>query len=737
MPVVDNSHSLRGLLAQPTFVRYPLDGDIENRVATVMNIQKVILIFLVVSISACTSSPNSRNLFQDALQDMEKWGAPQGTRAGVGRAVIDSGRRKSAFTGSVQQGTGSLVSSTAPSVTTATMSSGKSGYTLNLANVPIEDAAKNVLGDTLGINYVVDPQVRGTMTIQTSAPVSRDALIEIFETALSINDAAIVQKRNTYQIVRTADALGATPAISVPRVSRSGPGIMVQVIELNHIAADEMNNILAPITRDGMILRVDNKRNLLILAGNTTDLRAMREAIAVFDVDWMRGMSVALHPLEASQPVAIANELDEIFGNTGNSKSKIIRFLPNERLNAILVITSRPKYLGRAATWIKKLDNQAQNNEGQLFVYNIQNRPAKELAEILRAVLAGENTDVAQESNVVAPQLTPVEITSDGARGAEGADVYGGNQQSEISIVADIENNALLISASGREYERIEKILRQLDILPTQVLLEAVIAEVTLNDELELGMRWFFENGGLQLGLSDVASGFAGAAFPGLSWSYATSNIQVTINALASITDVNIISSPTLMARNNQKAILQVGDEVPIVTQQAVDVSNTRAVVNTVEMRDTGIILTVVPRVNKSGRVMLDIEQEVSTVVKTTSSGIDSPTIRQRKINTQVIVHDGETLALGGLIQESNTLTRSQVPILGNIPLLGNAFKNKSDTIKRTELIIFIKPRVVRSLQEARGVTAEFRNQLNLENPISKRRKGNTNRERDINRLVY
>ncbi len=630
-----------------------------------------------------------------------------------------------------------MVSSSAPAVAPGTTRSGKDGYTLNLANVPIRDAAKKVLGDTLGINYVVDSQVSGSMTIQTSAPVSRDALVEIFETALSINDAAIVRKGNTYQIVRTVSALGATPAISVPRSSRSGPGLKVQVIELQHIAADEMNNILAPITREGMILRVDGKRNLLILAGNSPDLRAMREAISVFDVDWMRGMSVALHPLETSQPVPIANELDEIFGNTGNSKSKIIRFLPNERLNAILVITSRPKYLGRAATWINKLDKQAKTNEDQLFVYNIQNRPAKELAEILRAVLAQENTDIAGSEDLVAPQLTAVEISSEGSGETSRRRSGGSGSRLQKSVVADVENNALLISATAREYERIERILRQLDVLPTQVLLEAVIAEVTLNDELKLGMRWFFENGGFELGLSELASGFAGAAFPGFSWTYASSNIQVTINALASITDVNIISSPTLMARNNQKAVLQVGDEVPIVTQQAIGASSTAAIVNTVEMRDTGIILTVVPRVNKSGRVMLDIEQEVSTVVATTSSGIDSPTIRQRKITTQVTVHDGETLALGGLIQESNTLSRSQVPILGNIPLLGNAFKNKTDKIKRTELIIFIRPRVVRSVQEARGVTAEFRDQLNLESPISKRRRGKTKRERDINRLVY
>ncbi|MEX3012087.1 type II secretion system secretin GspD [Hoeflea sp. TYP-13] len=699
----------------------------------------IALLLIVLALAACGTSTGSRNVFDDALSGLDTWGSPKGPGSGNNQRIVGTDGRRTAFTGVVQRGSGSFVSSRAPEIASGTTTSGQEGYTLNLANVPIKDAAKKVLGDTLNINYVVDPQVSGSMTIQTSSPVSRAALIEIFETALAVNDAAIVQKNNTYEIVRRADALSSTPSISVPRVASSGPGLQVQVIELQHIAADEMNNILQPISREGSILRVDDKRNLIILAGNGADLRAMREAISVFDVDWMRGMSVALHPLQTSQPVAIADELDEIFGNTGNSKSKVIRFIPNERLNAILVITSRPKYLGRAATWIDKLDAQAQTNEDQLFVYHIQNRPAPELAEILRAILSQENTDVSQSENPVAPQLTAGEVATAGFQ-PEGQDSgsYGGDGvRPRTSVVADVENNALLISTSAREFKRIENILRQLDILPTQVLLEAVIAEVTLDDELKLGVRWFYENGGFELGLSDLASGFVGAAFPGFSWTYASSDLKVTLNALASITDVNIISSPTIMARNNQKAVLQVGDEVPIVTQQATDITNPGAVINSVEMRDTGIILTVVPRVNKSGRVMLDIEQEVSTVVKTTTSGIDSPTIRQRKITTQVTVHDGESLALGGLIQESNELSRGQVPILGDIPLIGNAFKNKTDKIKRTELIIFIRPRVVRSVQEARGVTAEFRNQLRLESPLSKTRRGKTRRERDFKRLVY
>lgn len=416
------------------------------------------------------------------------------------------------------------------------------------------------------------------------------------------------------------------------------------------------------------------------------------------------------------------------------------------------MISSRPVYLERAAKWIRKLDQPGSSSDDQLFVYEIQNRPAKELASVLRSVLskgaasssAGEPTPEPQQI-AVAPDLITARIDSGNGLQTPATEVsYDAPQSSGSiaskapSVVADVENNALLISTTAKEYKRIERILHQLDVLPTQVMIEAVIAEVRLNDELKFGLRWAVESGKFRFNLSDVASGFASASLPGAAWSFISNDLQVTLNALASITDVNIVSSPNIMALNNQKATLQVGDQVPIVTQQAAGVVTANApVVNSVTLKDTGIILTVLPRVNAAGRVLLDIDQEVSTVVKTTTSGIDSPTIQQRKLSTKVIVNDGESIALGGLIQERNSLDRGQVPVLGDIPLLGNLLKNKTDTISRTELIVFIRPRVVRNIQEARDVTDEFRQRLSFNSALKVRRKGETQLQRDLNRLKY
>jgi general secretion pathway protein D len=700
-----------------------------------------------------------KDTFSEAVDRMHARNSPLRSHKGYSGQLTQRTNTDRGFSGAQYIGSGSFVSHRGPATVSVTPSTNGQGFELNLVNAPIAQAAKAVLGDVLKVNYVVDPRVQGTVTLQTSSPVSRDALSDILESALAVNGAGIVLRGSSYQVVPIGETLSSTPAVTVAGSMPSGPGIKVQVVELQHIGAEEMKSVLEPISRQGAILRADASRNLLVLAGNPSDLRAMNEAISVFDLDWMRGMSVAIHPLKTSQPAAVAQELETIFGVSGGPGSKLIRFVPNARLNAVLVITSRPAYLGRAATWIAKLDKIAHNNDDQLFVYEIQNRPARELAEVLKAVLANDDaSDLGgrTEPASVAPDLSPVMVSVDGnptggtAAVASNLDVRMGIEPASaatsfasaaaasLKITADTENNALLIQTTARQYERIERLLGQLDVLPTQVLLEAVIAEVTLTDELKFGLRWFFENGDFSVGFSDLAGGAIGAVFPGFGWSYATDDIRVTMNALSSVTDVNVVSAPSLMALNNQKATLQVGDEVPIVTQQSTGTDAPGApVINSITMKDTGVILNVTPRVNSSGRVMLEIEQEVSAVVKTTTSGIDSPTIQQRKISTRVVVNDGESLALGGLIQEKNDISRGQVPLLGDIPIMGNLFKNKTDGIRRTELIIFIRPRVVRDIAEAREVTEEFRQQLSFETPIKKRRGGANRTQQDVKRLAY
>jgi general secretion pathway protein D len=246
-----------------------------------------------------------------------------------------------------------------------------------------------------------------------------------------------------------------------------------------------------------------------------------------------------------------------------------------------------------------------------------------------------------------------------------------------------------------------------------QVLIEATIAEVTLNNTLQYGLQWFFSSGDSSIALSTLPTGVISPVFPGFNYVLNASSAQVVLNALTTITQVKVISSPELLVLDNGTAHLEVGDQVPIVTQSAVSVVSPGApVVNSVDYRDTGVILNITPRVSSNGLVLLDIDQEVSDVVKTTSSTIDSPTIQQRRIESSVAVNTGETIALGGLIKDHSDNTVSGIPVLSNIPILGNLFKTTSNEHDRTELLVLLSPKVIRNTNDARLATNELRQRL-------------------------
>lgn len=278
------------------------------------------------------------------------------------------------------------------------------------------------------------------------------------------------------------------------------------------------------------------------------------------------------------------------------------------------------------------------------------------------------------------------------------------------------ENNSILIMATPAEFGTIENALRQIDVSPRQVLVEVTLAEVALTDELRYGLQWHFEFGDNEVSFGQSAS--PSAEFPGFSWSHNSgTNASAVLNALSSLSDVQVISAPKLLVLNNHSASLQIGDEVPVPVSSAVSSIDSNApIVNSIQYRNTGVILTVTPRINEGGLVMLDVEQEVSTVAETSSSGIDAPTIQQRRMNTTVAVQNGSTVALGGLIRNSISRSNSGVPILKDIPLLGEAFKNNDFVERRSELIVLLTPRIIRNTEETREamdyLQSEFRSLL-------------------------
>jgi general secretion pathway protein D len=643
----------------------------------------------------------------------------------------------------------------------------KDGVTVNLVNVPIPQAAKSILSDALAVKYTIDPGIEGKVTIQTPKPIDKAALVDLFQSALRSNNAAVIKTGDSYKIVPADHAFTGSVAVSGTAEPRERLGSRVEVVQLKYVAAAEMKRILEPISPRNALIRADGARNAITISGTNQDIATMMDAISVFDIDVMKGMSFALVPVNTAQPQVIAEQLRNVFASDREGPmGGMVRFVPNGQLNAVLVMSPQPEYLSRAETWVRRLDARAEGSEKQFYTYPVQNRRAQEIVDVVQNMLAKETTgarSATTTSRTVAPQYREASLQSTqssnpvqsafqalGAQGigtgtggaANGSGIGPGvsgspqagsspdtatgttttgvatEQEPRIKLSLDEGKNAILINATPSDYRRVMRMIGTLDVMPKQVLIEATIAEVTLTDELKFGVRWYLQSKNASSTFTDDPSGALGAVFPGFSYAFAIKNLAATLSALNTITDVNVISSPSLTVMDNKTAMLQIGDEVPIITQSAVSTVTTGGpVINSVTYKDTGIMLAMTPRINASGRILLELEQEVSTVATTTSSGIDSPTIHKRHIRTSVVVNNGEALALGGLIQDSKTDTRTQAPILGDIPVIGNAFRQKDIVVGKTELLIIIVPHLMRNAGEAKTVTDEYRRELMLNSP--------------------
>ncbi|MFL6600214.1 MAG: type II secretion system secretin GspD [Steroidobacteraceae bacterium] len=625
------------------------------------------------------------------------------------------------------------------------------GFQLNFTDTDISAVVGAVLGDALNLPYVVDAQIKGTITLQAQRALSADEVLAALEGALRIQGVAMVNIDNVYHIVPVKEAMRRVPGLQVP--GKLSPGFGVYIVPLQYVSAVEMQSTLQPFMSEGAVLRVDEGRNLLLLGGSHQEISSLLNIIATFDVDWMAGMSFGLYPLEYVDAKTLAGELAEVFSDTKSPINGVVRFVPLARLNSLMVVTAQPKYLRDVEAWIKRLDQHVSTPGRRIYVYDVQNGKADEIADSLNQILStgsstgntrtqSANNHLTQGFGTSNSSSTPEAQGSAGTptsspfgsfqsamaangtmgSGATSTVASGNNTPSaapknaiegeSLRIVPSAENNSLLILASPSEFAVVDAALKKLDVLPIEVLIEASIAEVTLTDDLRYGLQWSYKAKEGTATYSE-SNGNVSPQFPGLSFLYTAKSISAVLNAMESLTKVRVLSAPKLVVLNNHEADLQVGDQVPIVTQAAVStVGQNSPIVNSVDLKDTGVILKVIPRANTSGRVLLEVTQEVSDVVPTTTSSINSPTIQQRKFTSVVAVRDGETIALGGLIRDSQSRGGSGIPILRRIPVLGNLFGSDAHNSTRTELVVLITPHVIRTADESEDVMDELRRQF-------------------------
>jgi general secretion pathway protein D len=624
---------------------------------------------------------------------------------------------------------GSGVFTNAASAREARTTVGTEGdITLNFINTDVKDVAKAVLGDYLKLNYEIGANVQGTVTIQTSQPLQRAQVLPALEQALRLNNMAVVVAHGLYKVVPLADAQHVAH-ISGPAKRGAQIGYGVDIVPVRYIGAAEMAKLLEPLAPTSGIVHVDTTRNVLLIEGTAEERQTLREDVALFDADWLSGMSFAIFTPNYTDAEELTKELSAVLGGLNSPVASVVQLVPIQRLNAILAISHQAKYLDHVRAWVTRLDRPGQGSDKRIYIYDVQNGRAADLATTLGKLLFGGRGGASGASAMTSatPSAAPPTAASAPATAAPTLPSLSPSVPEQtslsgtaagigsLSITADETNNALAILATPQQYGVIEAALKKLDAAPLQVLLEAAIAEVTLTNDTKYGVQYFYQPDSTnQIVLSDTNTTAIAPSMPGFSYMFSNgNNIKIILDALENLTHVEVVSSPEVMVLNNQSAMLQVGDRVPIITQQSVATGTSDApIVNSVQYEDTGVILKVTPRVNRGGMVMMDISQEVSQVTATTTSSIGSPTFQQRKIDSSVAVQDGETVVLGGLISDSKTQSKSGVPYLQDVPVLGNLFRDTGNNTGRTELMVLITPHVVDDLRKARKITDELRHKL-------------------------
>ncbi len=559
----------------------------------------------------------------------------------------------------------------------------------------------------------------------------------------------MVFNEGRYHILPVSDAI---KGHLVPLIgpAESARGYEVRAISLKYISAIEMEKILQPYVREGAIVRVDQPRSMIFLAGTRQELLNYMKTIEIFDVDWLAGMSVGIYPLRTVDVDSIIGELEGIFSGDGDSPlAGMFRFVPLERLGSIMVITYQDEYLYKAEEWIEILDRGAAGSGVQLYVYRVKNLEAPVLAGYLTELFGGESSGQANQNKsqgTLAPGLEPVEIggvsdfnssrvgTPQQSAG-EGEGLVLAIGEGDIRITSVVETNSLLIQATQTEYNSILAAIERIDIEPLQVLIESQVMDVELNEELQFGVNWFLTNNpnlipdgleGTDRYIQSVAFGSGSAESSGFNFlstiatpiSSGLPFVQATIAALDEVTDVRSLAAPSLLVRNNATATITVGTQVPVQSSSISTGSNN--VVSNAQYVSTGITLTVTPRINPGGLVYMDITQDVSRPgardPDISTSG--NPPINNKTVTTQVAVQSGQTVFIGGLISEQTATGRSGVPYLSRVPFLGTLFGSRTKANSRSETLVMITPTVVETSADLQRVSEEMEKEFSRVPPL-------------------
>jgi general secretion pathway protein D len=610
---------------------------------------------------------------------------------------------------------------------------GKQKIALDFEDADIKEVI-TALAEILDINYIIDPKVRGKVNIHTSGEIPVEGLLPILETIFEVNNVAAVKVGDIYKIIPVKDAekQSLIPQMGKELEDPSSPDrVILQIVPLRYIDSKEMTKILKRFLGKGGDIVDYPDRNILIILDTAANMEKLLTLIDAVDLSIFDTMHVRFYDLENSEAKDLGKELEELFKALGIETKKkkgggeLVSFIPIERLNVILAVTSMPEMFDKVAEWIERLDAVRDDLEEQIFIYFVENAKAVEIGDIIKE-LYGEKRRTQERQPTRRTRTrdrktktpTPTRRTTTGLGTTEG----------EIKVVVDETNNAILVRATPQDYAQVLKTIKLLDIIPKQVLIEVLIAEVKLDKNFEFGVEWTFADDYASLGgykgIDRVGQNFnlGGVGLDlstpisqaGFTYAFASEALEAFLKAYSRENEVNILSTPHILVADNTEAKIDIGEEVPIVTSEYTPTSLEagESFSRSIEYRDTGILLTVTPRINDKGLVTMEVNQEVSNVSEQRIEGIDSPIILKRQAETSLVVQDGRTIVIGGLISESIDTTHEGIPFISKIPYLGALFGFQRDVTRKTELLFLITPHVVQTLEEAELVTQEFKEKV-------------------------
>ena len=610
--------------------------------------------------------------------------------------------------------------------------------TFNFEGESLHAVVKAILGDLLQQNYVIAPNVQGTVTLATPRPVSGAQAMSLLEMVLGWNNARASWSDGRWSIVPADQAVqgNLSPRTGSPANAR---GYEVRAVPLKYISAVEMEKLLKPYARDRAVVQVDSARNLLVIAGTRAELQNYLRTIEIFDVDWLAGMSVGVYPLQSAEATKVVTQLEKVFGEGSKTPlAGMFRFMPLEGQNAVMVITPQPRYLTQVQEWIERMD--AGGEGSRLYVYEVKYVKAADLAEQLGNVYGNTSTTRTTGPSLM-PGLEPVEVrTTDmppanaplpvnaspsGGVSDQTLSIGGG----EVGISAVEESNSLLVRASPAQWESIRRAIDRLDSMPLQVHIEAQVVEVKLTGDLSYGVSWFFGNAidAVTQATTNTINDWRNSATSirptgAASFTFLGPSAQAIISTLDSISDVRILSAPSVLVRNNVEADFSSGTQIPVASTIINNNGNTNSdnTFSQVQFRQTGVSLKVKPRISSNGMVFMEITQDVSSPSATGPVIGGNVSVDSNKLHTEVAVQTGETIMIAGLIKTEQGKGSNGIPYLSRIPVIGALFGTQNQSNNRQEVLVLITPTVIRDPAEARRLTDEYGERFRGLEPLRK-----------------